>query len=183
MLLCSFLVPLRFAFTLERRCRGSAGLSGDFPKSGAVVESVAPLKRSVPGLRQSWGVWLGWRSFVFLLGIFPTSKRSSGTAYASSALPRASTPTRTIRPGASCFTSWAPPPNSNGRSFASASMPGSRPPGKQARRWDGPKRVFDRSSVHALRAQGLSIREIATRLDVGMGTVTRTLAETLAEAA
>jgi transposase len=62
-------------------------------------------------------------------------------------------------------------------------MPGSRPPGKQARRWDGPKRVFDRSSVHALRAQGLSIREIATRLDVGMGTVTRTLAETLAEAA
>src|SRR5215831_11915818 len=46
-----------------------------------------------------------------------------------------------------------------------------------------PKRVFDRSAVHALRAQGLSIREIATRLDVGMGTVTRTLAETLAEAA
>jgi DNA invertase Pin-like site-specific DNA recombinase len=46
-----------------------------------------------------------------------------------------------------------------------------------------PKRVFDRSAVHQLRAQGLSIREIATRLDVGKGTVTRTLAEQFAEAA
>jgi DNA invertase Pin-like site-specific DNA recombinase len=46
-----------------------------------------------------------------------------------------------------------------------------------------PKRVFNRAEVHELRAQGLSIREIATRLDVGMGTVTRTLVETFAEAA
>ena len=46
-----------------------------------------------------------------------------------------------------------------------------------------PKRIFDRSEVHELRRQGLSIRDISKRLDVGMGTVTRTLAEALAEAA
>jgi DNA invertase Pin-like site-specific DNA recombinase len=40
-----------------------------------------------------------------------------------------------------------------------------------------PKRIFDRSEVHELRTQGLSIREISKRLDVGMGTVGRTLAE------
>jgi transposase len=45
-----------------------------------------------------------------------------------------------------------------------------------ARRYS-PKRIFDRSEVHKLRRQGLSIREISRRLDVGMGTVTRTLAE------
>jgi DNA invertase Pin-like site-specific DNA recombinase len=40
-----------------------------------------------------------------------------------------------------------------------------------------PKRVFDRAAVHELRAQGLSIRDISKRLEVGIGTVTRTLAE------
>ena len=40
-----------------------------------------------------------------------------------------------------------------------------------------PKRVFDRNQVHGLRAQGLSIRQISERLEVGMGTVTRTLKE------
>jgi putative DNA-invertase from lambdoid prophage Rac len=40
-----------------------------------------------------------------------------------------------------------------------------------------PKRIFDRSEVHALRRQGRSIREISRRLNVGMGSVTSTLAE------
>jgi DNA invertase Pin-like site-specific DNA recombinase len=40
-----------------------------------------------------------------------------------------------------------------------------------------PKRIFDRSEVHELRRQGMSIREISRRLNVGMGSVTRTLAE------
>jgi DNA invertase Pin-like site-specific DNA recombinase len=40
-----------------------------------------------------------------------------------------------------------------------------------------PKRIFDRSQICELRRQGMSIRDISKRLDVGMGTVTRTLAE------
>jgi DNA invertase Pin-like site-specific DNA recombinase len=39
----------------------------------------------------------------------------------------------------------------------------------------GPKKIFNRDSVAALRAQGLSIRAIATRLGLGVGTVARTL--------
>ena len=38
-----------------------------------------------------------------------------------------------------------------------------------------PKKIFNRDSVAVLRAQGLSIRAIATRLGVGVGTVARTL--------
>jgi DNA invertase Pin-like site-specific DNA recombinase len=38
-----------------------------------------------------------------------------------------------------------------------------------------PKKIFNRDSVAILRAQGLSIRAIATRLGVGVGTVARTL--------
>jgi DNA invertase Pin-like site-specific DNA recombinase len=40
-----------------------------------------------------------------------------------------------------------------------------------------PKRIFNRDSVGVLRAQGLSIRQIANRLGLGVGTVTRTLQE------
>jgi DNA invertase Pin-like site-specific DNA recombinase len=38
-----------------------------------------------------------------------------------------------------------------------------------------PRKIFNRDSVATLRAQGLSIREIANRLGVGVGTVARTL--------
>jgi putative DNA-invertase from lambdoid prophage Rac len=38
-----------------------------------------------------------------------------------------------------------------------------------------PKRIFNRDTVATLRAQGLSIRAIATRLGLGVGTVVRTL--------
>jgi transposase len=38
-----------------------------------------------------------------------------------------------------------------------------------------PKRIFDRDTVATLCSQGLSIREIATRLGLGIGTVARTL--------
>jgi DNA invertase Pin-like site-specific DNA recombinase len=40
-----------------------------------------------------------------------------------------------------------------------------------------PKRIFDRDIVVTLRAQGLTIREIASRLGLGLGTVVRTLQE------
>jgi DNA invertase Pin-like site-specific DNA recombinase len=38
-----------------------------------------------------------------------------------------------------------------------------------------PRRIFDREQVAALRCQGLSLREIAKKLGLGLGTVTRTL--------
>jgi DNA invertase Pin-like site-specific DNA recombinase len=38
-----------------------------------------------------------------------------------------------------------------------------------------PKRIFDRDSVAQLRAQGLSIRQIAAKLGIGLGTAARTL--------
>ena len=40
-----------------------------------------------------------------------------------------------------------------------------------------PKRIFDREAVVTLRRQGLPLREIARRLGLGLGTVTRTLKE------
>jgi DNA invertase Pin-like site-specific DNA recombinase len=40
-----------------------------------------------------------------------------------------------------------------------------------------PKKIFNRDQVAELRRQGLSIRQISTRLGVGVGTVTRTLQE------
>ena len=40
-----------------------------------------------------------------------------------------------------------------------------------------PKRVFDREQVAELRRQGLSYRQIAKKLALGLGTVTRTLRE------
>ncbi len=40
-----------------------------------------------------------------------------------------------------------------------------------------PKKIFDREEVVTLRRQGLSLREIAKRLELGLGTVTRTLIE------
>jgi DNA invertase Pin-like site-specific DNA recombinase len=39
----------------------------------------------------------------------------------------------------------------------------------------GPRRVFDREKVRALRAEGLSYRKIASRLCLGEGTVRRVL--------
>jgi DNA invertase Pin-like site-specific DNA recombinase len=41
-----------------------------------------------------------------------------------------------------------------------------------------PKRIFDRDRVGQLRAQGLSIREIAAKLGIGVGTAARTLQQT-----
>jgi len=38
-----------------------------------------------------------------------------------------------------------------------------------------PKKIFDRHRVVELRAQGLSIRQIAKTLGLGLGTVSRTL--------
>ena len=38
-----------------------------------------------------------------------------------------------------------------------------------------PKRIFDRDRVAQLRAQGLSIRAIAKKLEIGVGTAVRTL--------
>ena len=38
-----------------------------------------------------------------------------------------------------------------------------------------PLRIFDREQVAALRHQGLSLRQIAKKLGLGLGTVTRTL--------
>jgi len=38
-----------------------------------------------------------------------------------------------------------------------------------------PKRIFDRDKVAQLRTQGLSIRQIAKRLEIGVGTAVRTL--------
>jgi DNA invertase Pin-like site-specific DNA recombinase len=38
-----------------------------------------------------------------------------------------------------------------------------------------PRRIFDREQVTALRAQGLSLRQIGKKLGLGLGTVTRTL--------
>ena len=40
-----------------------------------------------------------------------------------------------------------------------------------------PKKIFDREQVVKLRQQGLSLRKIAERLDLRLGTVTRTLQE------
>ena len=40
-----------------------------------------------------------------------------------------------------------------------------------------PKKIFDREEVVTLRRQGLPLREIAKRLGLGLGTVTRTLKE------
>jgi DNA invertase Pin-like site-specific DNA recombinase len=40
-----------------------------------------------------------------------------------------------------------------------------------------PKKIFDRDHVRELRRQGLSIRQIARRLSLGLGTVTRALRE------
>jgi putative DNA-invertase from lambdoid prophage Rac len=42
---------------------------------------------------------------------------------------------------------------------------------------DRPKRIFDRDRVGQLRAQGLSIRQIAAKLGIGVGTAARTLQE------
>jgi DNA invertase Pin-like site-specific DNA recombinase len=38
-----------------------------------------------------------------------------------------------------------------------------------------PKKIFDRDRVALLRAQGLSIRQIAAKLGIGVGTTVRTL--------
>ena len=38
-----------------------------------------------------------------------------------------------------------------------------------------PKKIFDRERVAALRNEGLTVRQIATRLGVGIGTVMRSL--------
>ena len=38
-----------------------------------------------------------------------------------------------------------------------------------------PRRIFDREQVAALRQQGFSLRQIAKKLGVGLGTITRTL--------
>lgn len=38
-----------------------------------------------------------------------------------------------------------------------------------------PKRIFDRDRVASLRAQGLSFRQIAAKLGIGVGTAARTL--------
>jgi DNA invertase Pin-like site-specific DNA recombinase len=38
-----------------------------------------------------------------------------------------------------------------------------------------PRRIFDRDKVCMLREQGFSLRQIAERMDLGLGTVTRTL--------
>lgn len=40
-----------------------------------------------------------------------------------------------------------------------------------------PRRVFDRDKVVSLRAEGMSLRQIAKQLGVGLGTVTRAIAE------
>ena len=40
-----------------------------------------------------------------------------------------------------------------------------------------PKKVFDREEVHQLHDRGLSQRQIASRLHLGLGTVSRTLLE------
>ena len=40
-----------------------------------------------------------------------------------------------------------------------------------------PRKIFDRERVAELRSQGLSLRQIARDLDLGLGTVTRTLRE------
>jgi transposase len=40
-----------------------------------------------------------------------------------------------------------------------------------------PRRIFDREQVVRLRQQGLSMRQIAKKMGVGLGTVTRTLRE------
>jgi putative DNA-invertase from lambdoid prophage Rac len=40
-----------------------------------------------------------------------------------------------------------------------------------------PKKVFDRDEVHQLHDRGLSLRQIASRLHLGLGTVSRTLRE------
>src|SRR5262245_46405784 len=44
-----------------------------------------------------------------------------------------------------------------------------------AKPWAAPRLVFRRDEVTALRAQGLSLRQIATRVGVGVGTVRRVL--------
>ncbi len=41
-----------------------------------------------------------------------------------------------------------------------------------------PRKIFDREEVRMLRRRGLSLRQIAKRLGLGLGTVTRTLQET-----
>ena len=46
---------------------------------------------------------------------------------------------------------------------------------KEGRSWGRPKRVFDRNAVSELRQQGLSIRQIASKLDVSTGTVQNVL--------
>jgi DNA invertase Pin-like site-specific DNA recombinase len=38
-----------------------------------------------------------------------------------------------------------------------------------------PRRIFDREQVSRLRSEGLSLRQIASRLGVGLGTITRVL--------
>jgi DNA invertase Pin-like site-specific DNA recombinase len=48
---------------------------------------------------------------------------------------------------------------------------------KRGKHCGRPKRVFNRDEVAKLRAQGLKIREIATKLDIGVGTVARALAQ------
>jgi len=40
-----------------------------------------------------------------------------------------------------------------------------------------PKKIFDRDKVAQLRTQGLSVRQIAKKLGIGVGTASRTLQE------
>ena len=55
-----------------------------------------------------------------------------------------------------------------------AGMKAARKAGKTFGR---PKTIFDRDQVRQLRAEGVSLRDIARRLDLSLGTVTRTLQE------
>ena len=44
------------------------------------------------------------------------------------------------------------------------------------------KRIFDRTEVHSLRPQGVSLRDIGRQLGLSLGAVTRTLAKAAATA-
>ena len=49
---------------------------------------------------------------------------------------------------------------------------------REGRSWGRPKRIFDRAKVAELRHAGLSIRDIAAKLDISTGTVMNTLRAT-----